>query len=402
LVTNPDDAGSPPVEGASVDFELTGPGGSLSASAVTGDDGVAAADPDLTVPPGTYSLTVSMDRFGKHAPVSVTLPYVVERRPSALLWTGDTEGQYSDPTEAAAVLTDALSGAPLAGRSIDLSIGTQGASATTGADGSGMAQIVLDQAADLVAATASFGGDATYLPTDVTAAYQIHKETLSFAYTGDTAVLSPVVPVLGAHATEEVDGAPGDLALAEARFDLTPTLTAAPFAFTEAVDAAGDSAAAASGIPVDLWQVSVQVPASNAYWTGSSAGPAELALMDGERSMTGTGLGPDGASMRTRLTLGGIQHDGTAWKNSTRLDGSFGRFEGASYDWVVVVGNRAVVQVRGLLNKAAPGTLRYLVTDMGTPGSGADAFSASLRDPTDTVTYSSGDVILSSGDLRVM
>ncbi|HEX9891706.1 MAG TPA: hypothetical protein VGB28_06545 [Actinomycetota bacterium] len=400
-VTNPDDAGTPPVEGATVMFELDGPGGSLSASGVSGADGVASADPSLSVPPGAYELTVSMDRFGKHAPASVTVPYMVERRPSALAWAGDTVGQYSDPTTASAILTDAINGAPLPGRTIGLAMGPQGASATTGPDGQGSAQIVLDQPADLVPATASFDGDPTYLPTEVTVAYQVRKETLSFAYTGDGAVVAPAAPVLAAHATQDADGSPGDLSLAEARFDLTPTLTSMPLSFTAGVDASGDAITVAPGLPIDLWGVEVTVPGTNLYWTGGAVGTIELAVMDGERSLAGAGMGPDTASMRTRLTLGGVQHDGTAWKNPTRLDGSFGRFEGDAYDWVVVAGDRALVQVRGMVNGAFPGTLRYTVADGGAPGVGADAFTATLRDPMGTMLYGSGDVTLSSGNLRL-
>lgn len=72
-VSNPDDDGTPPVEGVAVTFELSGPGGTQSASATTGADGVASATPVLTLPPGDYALTVSTDRHGKHAPASTTV-----------------------------------------------------------------------------------------------------------------------------------------------------------------------------------------------------------------------------------------------------------------------------------------------------------------------------------------
>jgi M6 family metalloprotease-like protein len=74
LVTNPDDAGAPPVEGAIVTFQLAGDGGTQTTAATTGADGVASADPIVTVPPGDYELTVSTARLGKHAPASITVP----------------------------------------------------------------------------------------------------------------------------------------------------------------------------------------------------------------------------------------------------------------------------------------------------------------------------------------
>lgn len=73
VVTNPDDDGAPPVEGAEVTFELAGAGGTQTATATTGSDGVASASPMLTLPPGDYELTVSTERLGKHAPASITV-----------------------------------------------------------------------------------------------------------------------------------------------------------------------------------------------------------------------------------------------------------------------------------------------------------------------------------------
>jgi M6 family metalloprotease-like protein len=74
LVTNPDDEGAPPVEGAEVTFQMTGDGGTQTATATTGPEGIASADPIVTVPPGNYQLTVSTARLGKHAPASITVP----------------------------------------------------------------------------------------------------------------------------------------------------------------------------------------------------------------------------------------------------------------------------------------------------------------------------------------
>jgi M6 family metalloprotease-like protein len=73
LVTNPDDAGAPPVAGADVTFQLAGDGGTQTATSTTGANGVASADPIVTVPPGDYELTVSTARLGKHAPASITV-----------------------------------------------------------------------------------------------------------------------------------------------------------------------------------------------------------------------------------------------------------------------------------------------------------------------------------------
>lgn len=81
-VTNASDDHAP-VDGVEVTFELSGDGGTLTASAVTDADGVAASDAVIDLPPGDYTLTASTERHGKHAPAATTTAYrvltVVER-----------------------------------------------------------------------------------------------------------------------------------------------------------------------------------------------------------------------------------------------------------------------------------------------------------------------------------
>lgn len=398
-VVNPDDEGIPPVEGATVQLRLAGAGGVVTASAVTDANGIAEASPTLDVPPGAYQLTASVARTGKHAPGTVAVDYTVERRPAVLAWAGDTEGEYSDPTVAGATLTDELTGSPLAGRAVDLAIGDQSSPVVTGTDGNASTTIVLDQASDLTAGKAWFAGDETYLPAEATVGYQVRKETLSLAYTGDRSSMAPAVPRLAAHATQEADGSPGDLSLARARFDLVPTLTAAPFTFIAPVSGTGDAATPATSVPVDLWRATAKVLPSNPYWTGAPAGPVDVAVMDGARTIGGNGRGPDSSSMQTRLSLGQVRFDG-AWRNDSRLESTTGEFRGEDYDWVVVVGNRGLAQVRGTLDGSIPATMRYLVVDGGSPGS-ADRFSATLREAGGAALYASGDVTPRSGNLRI-
>lgn len=76
-VSNPGDDGNPPIAGDTVTFSLSGPGGSQQVSEVTDANGVAVANPVLTVPSGNYTLTYSVPRFGKHEQRSRTRPYEV-------------------------------------------------------------------------------------------------------------------------------------------------------------------------------------------------------------------------------------------------------------------------------------------------------------------------------------
>lgn len=82
IVFNTSD-GDAPIEGVEVSFELSGPGGDLTATGVTDASGVATADPIIDLPAGDYDLFVSTERFGKHAPGGTSadfrVPTVEER-----------------------------------------------------------------------------------------------------------------------------------------------------------------------------------------------------------------------------------------------------------------------------------------------------------------------------------
>jgi M6 family metalloprotease-like protein len=394
LVTNPGDSGSPPVPGETVTFELSGPGGTLTGTGTTDAAGVATAGPTLSVPPGTYDLTVSVPRLRKHAPASISTTYTVERRPTTLTYTGDTSGQYSDPSTVSARLTDTLNGAPLAGFPLTLSLGTQSAPGVTDTDGRAGTSITITQPSGTVDAGAEFAGDTTYLPSIVAEPFDIAKEVLSFAYTGDTLAEAPGVPTLRSLATEESDATPGDLSLAGARYDLAPTLGTTPFDFTTGVDAAGLSSTPATGLPVDLWNVSVSVPASNGFWTGSTSAPTEVALYDPERNVTGDARGPDAGGSEVRTKLENLRFHQGSWHNRTRFEAPSGRFVGESYDWLIAVGNQAILQVHGSLD-ALPASLRLRLTD----GASGDSFQALLTSL--AVTYDSGLVSPAKGNLTV-
>jgi M6 family metalloprotease-like protein len=391
LVTDPDDAGSPPVPSAPVTFDLGG--GTLSAVAATNLSGIAAASPTLTLLPGTYTLVVSTPRVGKHAPASISLLYTVERRPTALVYSGVTTAEYSDPATVSAVLTDTLSGTLLIGKPIDFTLGSQSASGTTGVSGAASATIVITQAAGTVSVGAAFAGDTIYLPSSDSKPFVIDKEDLTFAYIGDALVLAPATPILRSAATQEPDGFPGDLTLAEASFHLAPTLTPTSFDYTTSVDAAGLSSIAATGLPADVWTATISVPATNPYWEGSSTSAAELIVVNPFGQVSGGGSGLDSAANRATVELTGRYH-GTTPKGVIQLRSSAGRFLGKDLAWIVVSGDQAILQVDGTLT-GAPATLRLRIRDAGEPGLGRDTFSSMLGG------YSSGFVVLDRGNLQV-
>jgi RHS repeat-associated protein len=62
--------------------------------------------------------------------------------PTTLVYTGAQAGEYSDPMLLAARLTESTTGQPLAGRTLAFVLGSQTATAVTGADGTATAEIV--------------------------------------------------------------------------------------------------------------------------------------------------------------------------------------------------------------------------------------------------------------------
>ncbi len=386
------DAGLAPVAGAPVTFRLTGAGGTQEVTATSDATGVAQANPALTVAPGTYTLTTSVPRFGKHAAASVTTSYTVERRPTAVVYNGSSTAQYSDPAAVSGVLTDAISGAPLTGRTVGFTLGTQSASAVTDGTGTAATQIVLDQAAATTSVETAFAGDDLYLPSSDSDPFTITRENLTFAYTGDTLVALGNTPVLSVQATQEDDGYPGDVSLGAVRFDLAPTLTSTPYDYTTGLTAAGAGTTPATGLPVDLWTVTPSVPAGNGYWQGT--GPAaELVVFDPSARIEG-GFGDDTAGDRVQLELNGRYDAALRPVGELQLRSGQGRFKATGYDWIVRVDDRAILQADGLLD-GAPATLRLRLTDGGEPGVGADWFSARLG------AYDSGQVGLTGGNLQI-
>lgn len=397
-VRNVDD-GLAPVANAPVTFRL-GDGTNTQQVTVNSDaSGIATAAPALSLAPGTYELRVSTPRVGKHDAASTTTSYTVERRPTVVTYTGDATEEYSDSADVSATLTDGLSGAALEGKTVGFGLGAQSANASSDATGAAATTIVVDQPAQVTTVTAGFAGDALYLPSSDSKAFTIDKEDLTFAYDGDTLVSMSVTPTLSAQATQEGDGFPGDLTRAVARFDLTPTLQPAPAAYAAPVDSAGAAATPATGLPVDLWTIDVSVPAANEYWEGASTSATELVVFDPTAQVTGGAKGPDRAGNATQLELTAQYDKAEQPAGQLQLRTSRGRFKGSAYDWIVRVGNMAIVQLEGQLD-LTPAALRLTLADLGQGGAAEpDEYRGKLTDLLGT--FDSGRVVATGGNLQV-
>jgi hypothetical protein len=166
------------------------------------------------------------------------------------------------------------------------------------------------------------------------AALKVSRENAAAAYTGDAALLTAGPDVntatvqLGAHLTAEADGAAfaGDLSKATVTFELfksnntsaTPDLVVGGVA----VDAAGDAAATALGVPADIYTVYVRVEAANQFWVTSPAGPGVLnvAVPTDEMRSGGGGWMADASSANGKINFG---FNVSAGKKDGQVKGNF-------------------------------------------------------------------------------
>ncbi len=184
--------GDSPVVGDPVTFLLSDGVHTLSATSPTDATGTAGTSPTLSVPAGTYTLTISVGRLTRHGPASTSTTYTVQRRPTTIVYTGDLTQDYHDTANLSSTLTDTITGAPLAGQTTSFSLGSQTtpAAAPTTPGGISGATIVIGQAAGPVPVGAAFAGDATYLPSSDSKTFAITREETTLTYTGDTGLIA--------------------------------------------------------------------------------------------------------------------------------------------------------------------------------------------------------------------
>ncbi|MDQ1638978.1 MAG: hypothetical protein QOF62_2317 [Pyrinomonadaceae bacterium] len=177
--------------------------------------------------------------------------------------------------------------------------------------------------------------------TDATVTITVTKENTETAYTGDQAVVTagPSIQTatvrLGAHLTQEADGAPGNITLARVTFELfnsnnnsnTPDRTVTGVV----VDSNGDAFTFLSGVVADTYVVKVKIDATNGYWTANlvGIGTINVAVGSNDQAAMGGGWVSDGASINGHGNFGfTVRNDkgnprGTAAFTSLNLNDGF-------------------------------------------------------------------------------
>ncbi|HUC32251.1 MAG TPA: Ig-like domain-containing protein, partial [Ilumatobacteraceae bacterium] len=131
-----------PVTNRVVTFALDGTG---IGSATTSSNGVATLMHAPQVPSGAHALSATMAQDSLYAgPQSGGGSFTVAKKATVLTYTGAITGAPNKVITLSAKLVDAT-GKPLAGRTINFTLGTQNASATTDANGMATTTLKLTQ-----------------------------------------------------------------------------------------------------------------------------------------------------------------------------------------------------------------------------------------------------------------
>ena len=140
-------------------------GGSQSCADSTNASGSASCSIVINQLPGTYTASATFAGTANYLPSSDTSPFKVTKEETATVYTGVTGyvANGSTVTLSATLKEDGVT--PIAGRTIVLTLGSQSCSDVTNASGVASCTVVVSQVTGPVTVTATFAGDAYYLPS---------------------------------------------------------------------------------------------------------------------------------------------------------------------------------------------------------------------------------------------
>ena len=227
----------------------------------------------------------------------VILPAMGE---TEISYTGDTMGVYSDPVNLEASLTDSLTGLPVAGKSIEFTVGAQTATALTDTEGLASATLVLNQPAGTYTVSASFAGDEGYLASSDSSEFLLSKEYSFVFYSGLTIIQkSDSTLTLMATVFDDADGYWGDLTQIQVTFtiyllsDSTTPVQVINSVGVSTTDLPGVGIAAVEipNLPEDeyLVVVSLDPDQNHYYWSPDSDATVLTIYKPGRESASGFG-----------------------------------------------------------------------------------------------------------------
>ena len=172
----------PGCEGETITFTIS----TQSTSAISGATGYAEGAIDLRQAPGSYTVETDFAGTDYYLPAHDSASFTIQKEETVLTYNGDLSGQYSDSVTLKATLAEIdTEVGDLSGKTIVFTIGSQTATATTNAAGVAQTTMALNQSAGSYTVETVFAGDAYYLPSNDSDAFEILKEDTILTYTGD-------------------------------------------------------------------------------------------------------------------------------------------------------------------------------------------------------------------------
>lgn len=195
-----------PRAGITVTFTvLSGPDNGLTGTAVTDSTGHASFPITDTTATGTDTVQAGFndtDSPPPHFSNKTTITW--QPRPTTLVYSGATSGDFDDPATLAATLTDTITGSPIAGASVSIQLDAQPAcTGTTDSTGKASCSVTPNEAAGNVPIHASYAGSGTTTGSSANATFTVTREETTLTYTGTTHVANGGPATLSGVLTED-------------------------------------------------------------------------------------------------------------------------------------------------------------------------------------------------------
>ena len=173
---------------------ITFTAGSQSCTGVTDATGAASCQVVLAqVPGGTYTVGASFDGSGDTyytSSSSTSQSFTLNKAPTTLTYTGASNQDWNDSVTLSAHLSEVHNPlTPVAGETVVFTLGTQGCSATTNANGDASCQFVLTLTPGAYTVGVSFdgSGDTYFTSSSDSKPFTVNREESISTYTGATA-----------------------------------------------------------------------------------------------------------------------------------------------------------------------------------------------------------------------
>lgn len=213
VVTSSEPTAGTPVGGETVTFTV----GSQSCTGTSAANGtVSCTVPNVNQTSGTVTVNTSVSGNNFYQPSSTSTPATVQT--PTTLTVSATTGQYGGPTTVTGTLTNTVTGQPVAGQTVTLTLnGSQTCMAVTAANGQASCSITPNEAAGSYPLSGSYGGNPStatgpaLLPTNGSSTFVVTTAPTTITNTSPTIVVNGMPITLSTKVTTTGGSGPSGL-----------------------------------------------------------------------------------------------------------------------------------------------------------------------------------------------